>query len=96
VLRDSQAFSGFSVDESEKAHAFYARTLGLDVGEAGGMLTLNLAGGRVLVQGADGSAGRSSGPCAVGAAHRRGLLVGPLRQRPTTPTGARLASARAA
>jgi catechol 2,3-dioxygenase-like lactoylglutathione lyase family enzyme len=50
VLRDSEAFSGFSVDDVPKARAFYAETLGLDVVEENGMLTLRLAGGgRVLV-----------------------------------------------
>ncbi len=50
MLRDSEAFSGFSVDDVPKARAFYAETLGLDVVEENGMLTLRLAGGgRVLV-----------------------------------------------
>lgn len=45
MLRDSQAFSGFSVDDPEAARAFYGETLGLDVrdGEMG-MLELHLAG----------------------------------------------------
>jgi catechol 2,3-dioxygenase-like lactoylglutathione lyase family enzyme len=50
VLRDSHAFSGFSVDDVPAARTFYADTLGLAVTEADGMLTLDLAGGgRVLV-----------------------------------------------
>ncbi len=50
MLRDSEAFSGFSVDDVPRARAFYAETLGLDVVEENGMLTLRLAGGgRVLV-----------------------------------------------
>jgi catechol 2,3-dioxygenase-like lactoylglutathione lyase family enzyme len=50
VLRDSQAFSGFSVDDVPAAREFYAGTLGLAVTEANGMLTLDLAGGgRVLI-----------------------------------------------
>ncbi len=50
MLRDSQAFSGFSVDDVPAAREFYAGTLGLAVTEANGMLTLDLAGGgRVLI-----------------------------------------------
>jgi predicted enzyme related to lactoylglutathione lyase len=50
MLRESPAFSGFSVDDVARAHEFYARTLGLDVSEENGMLTLRLTGGgRVLV-----------------------------------------------
>jgi catechol 2,3-dioxygenase-like lactoylglutathione lyase family enzyme len=50
VLRDSDAFSGFSVGDIPTARTFYADTLGLDVTEENGMLTLRLAGGgRVLV-----------------------------------------------
>jgi catechol 2,3-dioxygenase-like lactoylglutathione lyase family enzyme len=45
VLSDSKAFSGFSTDDIPKARAFYADTLGIDVTEENGMLTLNLAGG---------------------------------------------------
>ena len=46
MLADSPAFSGFSVDDTAAAQAFYADTLGLDVEEQNGMLTLHLAGGR--------------------------------------------------
>jgi catechol 2,3-dioxygenase-like lactoylglutathione lyase family enzyme len=45
MLADSKAFSGFSADDIPKAKAFYADTLGIDVTEENGMLTLNLAGG---------------------------------------------------
>jgi uncharacterized protein YqgV (UPF0045/DUF77 family)/predicted enzyme related to lactoylglutathione lyase len=46
----SHAFAGFSVDDIASARAFYADTLGLEVSEANGMLTLRLAGGgRVLI-----------------------------------------------
>lgn len=49
MLRESTAFSGFSVDDVPSARAFYADTLGLDVVEENGMLTIELAGGgRVL------------------------------------------------
>ncbi|GEA86656.1 VOC family protein [Cellulomonas cellasea] len=50
MLRESTAFSGFSVDDVPRARAFYAETLGLDVTEENGMLTLRLGGGtHVLV-----------------------------------------------
>ena len=45
MLKDSKAFSGFSVDDIPKAKAFYGETLGLDVSEEHGMLDLRLAGG---------------------------------------------------
>ncbi|WP_028059362.1 VOC family protein [Candidatus Solirubrobacter pratensis] len=46
MLTTSKAFSGFAVDDLEKARAFYGGTLGLDVSEENGLLTLHLAGGR--------------------------------------------------
>lgn len=50
MFKDSQAFSGFSVDDVAKAKEFYEGKLGLSVDEDHGMLTLNLAtGGKVLV-----------------------------------------------
>ena len=42
MLGDSQAFSGFSSNDIKKAKEFYAQTLGLEVTEENGMLTLNL------------------------------------------------------
>ena len=45
MLRDSHAFSGFSCDDLDRAWAFYAGTLGLEVTAANGMLRLRLAGG---------------------------------------------------
>jgi catechol 2,3-dioxygenase-like lactoylglutathione lyase family enzyme len=44
-LAKSDAFSGFSVDDIPKAKEFYGGTLGLEVSESGGMLTLRLGGG---------------------------------------------------
>jgi catechol 2,3-dioxygenase-like lactoylglutathione lyase family enzyme len=41
-----KAFSGFAVDDLEKARAFYTGTLGLEASEHHGLLTLHLAGGR--------------------------------------------------
>ena len=50
MLRDSHAFSGFSSNDLATARQFYADTLGLEVTEENGILTLNLAGGgRVIV-----------------------------------------------
>jgi catechol 2,3-dioxygenase-like lactoylglutathione lyase family enzyme len=44
MLTDTKAFSGFSVDDVQKAKAFYGQTLGLKVSEDHGMLHLHLAG----------------------------------------------------
>lgn len=50
MLRDSEAFSGFGVDDIAAARRFYADVLGVDVTEEHGMLTLHLGGGtHVLV-----------------------------------------------
>jgi predicted enzyme related to lactoylglutathione lyase len=48
-LTQSKAFSGFSVDNIEKARQFYGKTLGLDVTENMGLLTLNFAGGYKVI-----------------------------------------------
>ena len=45
MLKNSKAFSGFSANDIPKAKEFYAGTLGLDVSEEHGLLTLRLAGG---------------------------------------------------
>jgi catechol 2,3-dioxygenase-like lactoylglutathione lyase family enzyme len=45
MLENSNAFSGFSVNDIAAAKQFYAETLGLNVSEEHGMLTLHLAGG---------------------------------------------------
>ena len=45
MLGASKAFSGFSVDDIQKAKEFYGQTLGLKVSESHGLLTLHLAGG---------------------------------------------------
>ncbi len=50
MFRSSHAFSGFSTNDIPKAKQFYGETLGLEVTEENGMLTLRLAGGgRVLI-----------------------------------------------
>jgi catechol 2,3-dioxygenase-like lactoylglutathione lyase family enzyme len=45
MLIESKAFSGFSVDDIEKAKDFYGGTLGLEVSESHGLLKLHLSGG---------------------------------------------------
>ena len=45
MLKDAPAYSGFSTDDIAKEKDFYAGTLGLDVTEENGMLTVHLAGG---------------------------------------------------
>lgn len=42
----TKAFSGFAVDDIPAARSFYGETLGLNVSEEHGMLTLHLAGDR--------------------------------------------------
>ena len=54
MFGDSRAFSGFSTNDIAKAKEFYGKTLGLEVTEENGMLTLHLAGGgSVLIYGKD-------------------------------------------
>jgi predicted enzyme related to lactoylglutathione lyase len=45
----TKAFSGFAVDDIEKAKQFYAETLGLQVTEENGLLTLHIAGDRPIL-----------------------------------------------
>ena len=49
MLIKSKAFSGFSVNDIQKAQAFYSQTLGLKVTESHGMLHLHLAGGGTVL-----------------------------------------------
>jgi catechol 2,3-dioxygenase-like lactoylglutathione lyase family enzyme len=52
MLKDSKAFSGFSVDDFEAARTFYGDTLGLDVtvyDESMGLLALDLTGGGTVM-----------------------------------------------
>ena len=50
MFKQTQAFSGFSVDDIPRAKSFYAETLGLDVTDEGDAFVLHLAGGgNVLV-----------------------------------------------
>jgi catechol 2,3-dioxygenase-like lactoylglutathione lyase family enzyme len=46
VFADTKAFSGFAVPDIEQARQFYGDTLGIEVTEENGLLTLHLAGDR--------------------------------------------------
>jgi catechol 2,3-dioxygenase-like lactoylglutathione lyase family enzyme len=45
MFKDANAFSGFSVDDVQRAKEFYGRTLGLEVAELNDMLELRLGSG---------------------------------------------------
>jgi catechol 2,3-dioxygenase-like lactoylglutathione lyase family enzyme len=45
MFKDTKAFPGFSVDDIPAAKRFYGETLGIEVTEEFGMLTLHIAGG---------------------------------------------------
>ncbi len=49
MLKDSKAFSGFSVDDLPRAKEFYGQTLGIDVGEEDGLLHLRTGGGNTVL-----------------------------------------------
>ena len=50
MFTNTKAFSGFSVDDTEKARDFYGGVLGLNVTEENGMLGLHIAdGGDILI-----------------------------------------------
>ena len=49
MLRQSPAFSGFSSNDIPAAKKFYGETLGLEVTEENGMLTLKLGGGHAAI-----------------------------------------------
>jgi predicted enzyme related to lactoylglutathione lyase len=50
ILKDSNAFSGFSVDDLQKAKEFYSKVLGLNVQDHPmGLLELHLQGNNPLV-----------------------------------------------
>lgn len=49
MLGSSKAFSGFAVDDPERAKAFYGDTLGLEVTEEYGLLFLRLAGDKTVL-----------------------------------------------
>ena len=45
MFKDTKAFSGFSVNDLQKAQEFYGRTLGLDITKEEEGLVLHIAGG---------------------------------------------------
>ncbi len=45
MFAETKAFSGFAAPDIEQARQFYGDTLGIDVKEENGLLTLNLNGG---------------------------------------------------
>ena len=49
MFKDTKAFSGFSVNDIQKAKEFYGQTLGLDVSESYGLLRLRIAGGATIL-----------------------------------------------
>jgi len=49
IIKNSKAFSGFSTNDIPKAKEFYGTTLGLDVSEENGMLTLKFPGGHTVL-----------------------------------------------
>jgi len=49
MLRTSTAYSGFSSNDLGKAKQFYGDTLGLEVADERGMLSLHLDGGRTVL-----------------------------------------------
>jgi catechol 2,3-dioxygenase-like lactoylglutathione lyase family enzyme len=46
MFENTNAFSGFAVDDLEQARQFYTGTLGIPTSEQYGLVTLHLAGGR--------------------------------------------------
>ena len=49
MFKDTTAFSGFAVDDVDRAQAFYGDALGLDTSQDNGILTLHLAGDRPTI-----------------------------------------------
>jgi catechol 2,3-dioxygenase-like lactoylglutathione lyase family enzyme len=49
MFKDTKAFSGFSVNDLQKAQKFYGQTLGLEVTEEHGLLFLSIAGGGKII-----------------------------------------------
>jgi catechol 2,3-dioxygenase-like lactoylglutathione lyase family enzyme len=46
MFTNTKAFSGFAVDDLDKARRFYGETLGLETSDDDGLLTLHIAGDR--------------------------------------------------
>jgi catechol 2,3-dioxygenase-like lactoylglutathione lyase family enzyme len=49
IIKADKAFAGFSTNDIERAREFYEKTLGLEVTEETGMLTLHLGASDVLI-----------------------------------------------
>jgi len=49
MFTNTKAYSGFAVDDVQKARNFYSETLGLRVSEEYGVLTLHIAGDRDIL-----------------------------------------------
>jgi catechol 2,3-dioxygenase-like lactoylglutathione lyase family enzyme len=49
MFRDTRAFSGFAVPDTDAAKDFYGGALGLQVTEENGLLTLHVAGDRPIL-----------------------------------------------
>src|SRR5260370_33872475 len=74
MFANTKAFSGFAVDDLEKARQFYGETLGIKTSEQYGLLTLHLAGGRdtLVYPKARPHTGGLHHPQLPGRRHRRG------------------------
>ena len=49
MFANTKAYSGFAVDDLQKAREFYGETLGLETSEEFGLMTLHLAGDRATL-----------------------------------------------
>jgi catechol 2,3-dioxygenase-like lactoylglutathione lyase family enzyme len=49
MFEDTKAYSGFAVDDVQRAREFYGETLGLKTSEEHGLLTLHIAGDRATL-----------------------------------------------
>jgi catechol 2,3-dioxygenase-like lactoylglutathione lyase family enzyme len=49
MFRESHAFAGFSTNDLAKSREFYGKTLGLEITEEMGNLTLHFAGGSTVI-----------------------------------------------
>jgi catechol 2,3-dioxygenase-like lactoylglutathione lyase family enzyme len=49
MFGSTEAFSGFAVDDMDKARAFYGDTLGIETSSENGIMTLHLAGDRPTI-----------------------------------------------
>ena len=72
MFKNTKAFSGFSVNDLQKAKEFYGLTLGLDVTEANGLLQLHIAGGVFK----PGNAGAAAAENALFVGHQLTFIVG--------------------